>query len=105
MHEAFGAAPTDYLIVVASRGLKLVSGDHMQRLNPEHPLPPEQAQGGAQLPIDQIFIVYIVEIADFDQAMAAAQKGKFNFPDLLQQAASANQKLVTGRLRLSEHVD
>lgn len=102
LHEAFSAAPTDFLIVVTSRDLKLVSGDHMQRLTPEHPLLPEQAHGDEHLPLNHIFII---DIADFELVMAAAQEGTLSLPELLQQAATANLDLVTGRLRLSEHVD
>ena len=102
LHEEFGAAPTDFLIVVTSRDLKLVSGDHMQRLMPEHRLVPEQAQGVAHPPLNHIFII---DIADFEMVMAATQAGQISLPELLQQAASANLDLVSGRVRLSEHVD
>ncbi|MBW8470736.1 MAG: hypothetical protein K0M67_20895 [Thiobacillus sp.] len=102
VHPEFSGAQQDYLIVVTSRDLLLVSGDSMQRLMPDTTLFPIECAPDARMPLNQIFIL---DISDYEQVMCTVAEGKVNLPDLLERASTANLNMVDGRLQLSEHID
>lgn len=102
IHRNFSGAQQDYLIVVTSRDLLLVSGDAMQRLMPDTVLFSDGNSEAACMPLNQIFIL---DITDYERVMCAVAEGNVNLPDLLKRAAAANLNMVDGRLQLSEHID
>lgn len=102
VYPEFSGAEQDFLIVVTSRDLLLVSGDAMQRLMPDTTLFPVESARAARMPPNQIFIL---DITDYEQVMCAVAEGKVNLPNLLERASTANLSMVDGRLQLSEHID
>lgn len=102
LHREFATAEKDFLMVITSRDLLLVSGEATQRLMPDVPLFSCDTPGSERLPLTHIFIV---DITDFEQIMCAVAEGKVDLAALLQRAAIANQNHVDGRLQLSQHID
>lgn len=102
LHRDFAGAEKDFLMVITSRDLLLVSGEATQRLMPDVPLFPSDTPGAERLPHNQIFVV---DITDFERIMCAVAEGKVDLAELLQRAAIANQNHVDGRLQLSQHID
>lgn len=102
LHQDFAEAEKDFLMVITSRDLLLVSGEATQRLMPDIPLFPSDTPGAERMPPSQIFVV---DITDYERIMCAVAEGKVNLADLLRRAATANQSVIEGRLELSQHID
>ena len=102
LHKDFAGAQKDFLMVVTSRDLLLVSGEATQTLIPDAPLFSSDTPGAERMTLDQIFVV---DITDFERIMCAVAEGKVDLAELLQHAAIANQNHVDGRLLLSHHID
>jgi len=102
LHAKFVGAEKDFLMVITSRDLLLVSGEATQRLMPQIPLLKSNTPGAERMPLNQIFMV---DITDYERIMCAVAEGKVDLAELLQRAAIANQNDVDGRLELGQHID
>ncbi len=102
LYRDFAGAEKDFIMVITSRDLLLVSGEATQSLMPDIPLFAPDAPGADRMPLNQIFVV---DITDYERIMCAVAEGKVNLAELLQRAAIANQNHVDGRLQLSQHID
>ncbi|QHE84818.1 GapS1 family protein [Hydrogenophaga sp. BPS33] len=102
LHPGFAGAEKDFLMVITSRDLLLVSGEGTQKLMPDIPLFSSDTPGAERMPLNQIFVV---DITDYERIMCAVAEGKVHLAELLQRAAIANQNAVDGRLELSQHID
>ena len=101
LYSAFAVAQTDYMLIVTSRDLLLVTAERMQELMPEQAILPSTVSASEHLPMHHIFIV---DVQDYELVMANVAAGHVNLPDLLSHAAQANRNHFEGRLHLSEHM-
>lgn len=101
-HQSFGAAACDYMLVVTSRDLMLITGERLQQLMPGHSVMPSGIEVAEHLPLHNVFIV---DILDYELIMAGIAAGKVDLPGLLERAALANRSHVTGRIHLREHLN
>ena len=102
LHRDFAGAENDFLMVITSRDLLLVSGEATQRLMPDILLFSSDIAGAERMTLNQIFVV---DITDYELIMCAVTEGKVDLAELLQRASIANQNHVDGRLQLSQHID
>lgn len=102
LHTRFAGAEKDFLLVITSRDLLLVTGESTQRLMPQIPLVKSNTPGAERIPLNQIFML---DITDYERIMCAVAEGKVDLAELLQRAAIANQNDVDGRIELGQHID
>ncbi|KDR41178.1 GapS1 family protein [Caballeronia glathei] len=91
--------PRDFLLVVTSRELYIGGGEMLQRLFPagEFGYPDEEA--ARCLPLSNVFVMGIEE---FERLMGCVKAGEVKLPELLREAALANQDGRTSRMFFSD---
>ncbi|MDR6493514.1 GapS1 family protein [Paraburkholderia sp. 22099] len=89
----------DFLLVVTSRELYVGGGEMLQRLYPADEFGYPDHDAARRLPLSNVFVMGIEE---FERVMGCVRIGEVKLPDLLREAALANQDGRTSRMFFSD---
>lgn len=89
----------DFLLVVTSRELFIGGGQALQRLIPEEHRGYPDATAEHTLPLSNVFVMGIEE---FERLVGAVRAGEVNLPEVLRDAAMANDNGATSRMFFSD---
>jgi len=89
----------DFLLVVTSRELYVGGGEMLQRLFPPDEFGYPNEDAAHRLPLSNVFVMGIEE---FERLIGCVSAGEVELPDLLREAALANQDGSTSRMFFSD---